>query len=469
MDGVVIFPALTAFLDEHRTRLAEVRREVRTAKLRIDGDIWQCAIDATLHTLGAQGRVDEEGYRVREALGVEPSTVLPRKTTSLAAVSRRRASSPPPRWVSKPDLRMAATEFSAAPPLPERRYRILAAIVLLFAPLCFLASCSSNKSESSDSTSGVISPSGTAAPLQLGDARFLLGRGDKIQTITLSGDQTTLVTLEDSHRVIELALSPDRNRFVFVVELPAYANGQGNLDYGADLYISNLDGSNAHLLLKHDTVGDYFQAPTWLDDSTLIVGWRGFDGSGSTARIERLNVETGEREVLMRDVAMGTLSPDRRSIVYSTIDPKTNVQRLVIQDLAGKESPRVLVDEDDNLTIFFSVVFSPDGSRLAFAALDIKTAVSPSMPGPYHSFGLTAAATHPATQDVWLVNPIDGTGLQRVADLAESLPSASWSGDGSLIYVFGSRFLWSLDPATGAAKMLLKSGDRGSIVWLEGS
>jgi precorrin-2 dehydrogenase len=69
---------LTAFLNEDYAPLtellAEIRAEVRAAHLQIDGDVWQSAIDATLRTLVAQGRLSEARDRLREALGVEPST-----------------------------------------------------------------------------------------------------------------------------------------------------------------------------------------------------------------------------------------------------------------------------------------------------------------------------------------------------------------------------------------------------------
>jgi precorrin-2 dehydrogenase len=69
---------LTAFLDEDYAPLtdllAEVRREVRAAGLQIDSETWQHAIDARLRTLVAQGRTDEARARLREALGIEPST-----------------------------------------------------------------------------------------------------------------------------------------------------------------------------------------------------------------------------------------------------------------------------------------------------------------------------------------------------------------------------------------------------------
>jgi precorrin-2 dehydrogenase len=72
---------LTTFLDEGYAPLAdllaEIRREVRAANLRVDSETWQSAIDASVRTLVVQGRLEEARARLREALGVEPSVARP--------------------------------------------------------------------------------------------------------------------------------------------------------------------------------------------------------------------------------------------------------------------------------------------------------------------------------------------------------------------------------------------------------
>jgi Tol biopolymer transport system component len=284
--------------------------------------------------------------------------------------------------------------------------------------------------------------------------------------------------------VIEMALSPNGTQIAFVVELPAYTNDEGQLDFGADLYVSNIDGSNARRVLEHASVGDYFEAPAWLDETTLLFGWRGLAADGSTSRIERLDLSSGTHDVVLQNAAMGALSPDRRDIVYTTIDPQTRVQRLVIENLTAGDEPRVLVDENAGLALFSAVAFSPDGSQLAFAAVDVLEAIPPppppEAPGPVamslvrglaveaRGYNGTAATLHPFAQDVWLIDANDGSGLHRIAEIAENMPSVSWSGDGSSLYVFGPGFLWRLDPTSGAAEQLRATGERGAVIWLEG-
>jgi precorrin-2 dehydrogenase len=72
---------LTAFLDEGYAPLADLladlRREIRTANLRIDPETWQSAIDPRVRTLVVQGRLEEARSQLREALGFEPSAARP--------------------------------------------------------------------------------------------------------------------------------------------------------------------------------------------------------------------------------------------------------------------------------------------------------------------------------------------------------------------------------------------------------
>jgi Tol biopolymer transport system component len=345
--------------------------------------------------------------------------------------------------------------------------------VLLTGVLLLLTGCGDSDDGSPPEATAAIASPAAGATLAPGDARFLLARRNVIEDITLSGQQRGVLALEEKVRILDLSLSPDGSQLAFVVELPAYTNEGGQLDFGADLYVSGADGSNPHRLLEHETVGDYFERPIWLNESTLLVGWRGFDASGSFSRIETVNTDGGEHEVVLNDAAIGDLSPDRTSIVYTTIDPKTRVQRLVIEALATDDEPRILVDENAGLALFSAVAFSPDGSQLAFAAVDLGGAVPPPKPPSPHgsrsAYETVDVTTHPFAQDVWLIDPRDGSGLHRAADIAENMPSVSWSGDGSSLYVFGPGFLWRLSPASGEAEQLRETAEPGAIVWLDGS
>jgi Tol biopolymer transport system component len=323
--------------------------------------------------------------------------------------------------------------------------------------------CSGDNEPPADPTTAPTEAVVQTPSLAPGDTRLLIGHGFVLELVTLSGESETLLQIETG-RIINVALSPSGKQVAFIIERPAYTDENGQINFGADLHVASADGSGARLLVEHATIGDYYEAPAWLDEDTILVGWRGFDtADGGFNRIERVDAETGQSEVLLQDATMGALSPDRELFAYTTLDRETRVQHLVIESLHDSDEPRILVDETDGLALFSGMAFSPDGSQLAFAAVDVSNPPPPPAP----STG-TLAVTHPFGQDIWMIDAADGSALRRLAELVENMPSVSWSGDGSNIYVYGPTFFWRIDPVSGDAEMLQETGNLGTALWLEG-
>jgi Tol biopolymer transport system component len=306
----------------------------------------------------------------------------------------------------------------------------------------------------------------THETLQPGDARFLLARGNGIEEITLSGQHKRIFELPDKSYVLQPSISPDGKSLAFIVEIPARTAPNGLLDFGADLYVSDRDGSNARPVLQHMRVGDYLESPAWIDSGTILVGARGLDVVKKEAysRILKVNAQTGESEVYLENAVMGAVSPDRKSLVYAAVDRNTRVEALTVADLNGRGT-HVVVPNTSGLALFIAAAFSPDGSQIAFAAVDVRQiAPPPAPPGTSPA----PAVTHPFAQDVWLVKR-DGSDLMRLGEIAENMPALTWTGDGSRIYAIGPGFLWRLDPISATAEQVQESGDRAWIVWLAGS
>jgi hypothetical protein len=90
-------------------------------------------------------------------------------------------------------------------------------------------------------------------------------------------------------------------------------------------------------------------------------------------------------------------------------------------------------------------------------------------PGSSSTGGLKsyASSLHPFAQDVWVVNS-DGGGLLRLAEIAENMPSLTWSGDGATIYVLGPVATWRIAVASGAAEEIGPGIALAQIVWIGG-
>ena len=76
--------------------------------------------------------------------------------------------------------------------------------------------------------------------------------------------------------------------------------------------------------------------------------------------------------------------------------------------------------------------------------------------------GRLHAAQHPGAQDIWTVNR-DGSGLRKVADLADANPSIAFAGDNDTVFVLGTSGFWKITLSTGAMQKVTARVPFGEI------
>jgi dipeptidyl aminopeptidase/acylaminoacyl peptidase len=291
-----------------------------------------------------------------------------------------------------------------------------------------------------------------------GEPRFLLGSSAGLAELTLDFRQKSLLRYDDQSFVLDPQLSPDGRRIAFIRQPPATSGPGGQVDFGSDLYVAGRDGRDARLLAKHAVIAEFIRSPAWLSDREVAIAVRGRGPDGlPDYRIDRVDVDTGARSRFIEGALEVGVSRDGRWLAYADIDPARARERLMLLELATG-SRRVLVGPEQGIGFFAALAFSPEGRRLAFAASDVGSGRA----GPG---GLAAGVVHPFAQDVWLID-LDGSGLHRLADLAESLPSLAWDGEGRYLYVMGGVSFWRLEPATGAIERLGEGMAAAQIAWL---
>jgi hypothetical protein len=296
------------------------------------------------------------------------------------------------------------------------------------------------------------------------EQRFVLTSQDGISEMRPDGSRRTILDFPDETYPLDPAVSPDCTRIAFSLQPPAKPLPDGNLDFGSDLVIAGLDGKGQRTLLKHQRLAEFVRTPAWLSDSELLYTYRGRNASGEPDfRIERLDLKSGESRRYIEDAIDPAVSQDRSRIVYVFVDPVTQAEILTLSS-ADLRAKTPLVGNDSNLALFSAQAFSPDGSRIAFAAVDLTQpleggSLPPGAPGVF--------AAHPFAQDVWVVNA-DGSGLRRLAEVAENMPSIAWSADGAFIYVLGPGAFWRIDVATGEALKVAAGVPLGQIAALSG-
>jgi Tol biopolymer transport system component len=279
----------------------------------------------------------------------------------------------------------------------------------------------------------------------------------------IGGRERVLVSTGEGAYVNGVAISPDGKRLAFVLQPPASTNAKGEIDFGADLYIANRDGSERKEIVHHSRNGEFIFAPAWLPDGeSLIYIVRGRDQIGlPDFRLESINLRDPKRVRLIDFAVDAALSHDGKSVAYVYYDPESSdPEQFLLQELGSKAAPRSLVPADSGLLLIQSPAFSPDGSKIAFAASNLTARL--------HAAAVAVnAAAHPTLQDIWVVNR-DGSNLHKLAEIVESQPSVDWSADGNFIYALGGSGFWKVEVAGGAYQQI-GPGEPGGLIKILGS
>jgi hypothetical protein len=296
--------------------------------------------------------------------------------------------------------------------------------------------------------------------------RFLLAAQDGLSEMKVGAVQKPIVKWYNQSYPLDPAISPDGKTIAFALQVPAAKLPTGDVDFGSDLYVSGADGENLKALLKHEAIAEFIRSPAWLSNDELLYTVRGRTAGGrADFRIEKIDLSGGQRARFIDWGVDPATSKDGKKLVWDQIDPDSQAEALMVAnvDLSGRKS---LVDATSKLALFSSQVFSPDGTKIAFAAVDLNQITGGAL--PLGRRGAAVAAQHPYAQDVWIVNT-DGSGLRRLAEIAENMPSLTWSGDGSVLYALGASALWKIDPNSGKADEIALGIPQAQIVWLSGS
>jgi Tol biopolymer transport system component len=267
-----------------------------------------------------------------------------------------------------------------------------------------------------------------------------------------------LQRFDDGSTVLDPAFSNRADRLAYVRYTAVTKDASGKDDFGADLWVSASDGSEARMVVKHSILGESIESPVWLpgDERIAYTIITPKDDGSADDRIESVEVATGRRTRLVEHADQPALMPDGRSLIYRLSDfrPGRSGETPVLYDL---ESGRQIDLQQYNLPLLFIGAFatSPDGRTIAFGGAD--PSVRAPSPGVARRLTAASSALHPLLQDIWLMR-LDGGGARRIADLAVDRPSLAWSRDGAWLYAMTNIGFWRIDPRTGAYKKIGPGG-----------
>jgi hypothetical protein len=254
-----------------------------------------------------------------------------------------------------------------------------------------------------------------------------------------------------------------------VVAVFAPFGGGGSADT-AELVSLDLQSGTTSPLLGRSDAGESLTSPAWVPTTSMLLyqrqrlfvppGGLGYeDPLGS--RIESIQADGSGRTALIFDAYQPAPAPDGARVAFLRLfsqgtalverglDPAASAERTIVpagrfQDISY---PR----------------YAPSGDQLVFfvtttyADLDL---FGNGLLGP-----ATASAAHGTPWDLWL-GQTDGSGLRKLASLGADDPTATWSPDGSQLFIYSGSGAWLLDPRTETLDRIAYVSGYGLTAWL---
>jgi Tol biopolymer transport system component len=344
-------------------------------------------------------------------------------------------------------------------------------------------------------SAGTSSSASSGQPASSGAGLTLPGKllitGEATLDLVVNGHQTSVAKAPSASSYFEYpTFSPDGKRIAYVLATTPTAQGQ---DWGNDIYIANVDGSNGQMVLKHDKPGALIDSLSWTPDGqALIFAYSRaiYDAqnhyTGSIYQIQRLAIASGSITDLIDNAMQPSVSWDGKEIVYVDF-PQNDLQAesLALANIDGSNRRKLLADQR-GFQGFFAPHLSPDGSRVAFAAVGGPVTGPAGSATPASGRGAAlpsllaaggaalARALLPGTAradgspyQVWIAS-IDGSELHTVSNLREDLPFPLWFTNGQSILFLGAGGLYTASADGTNLKRLGPGVPHGEIAWYQG-
>jgi Tol biopolymer transport system component len=323
----------------------------------------------------------------------------------------------------------------------------------------------------------LASVSAAPPPAQAAWVRLALVRERRLLLCDGDGEERALFEAAEGEFLKYPAWSPDGGRIALV---PTVSLGAGpDADWGDDILIVPVAGETPRRVYRHDRPGAQILGLAWTaDGQSLLLGYelvqieRG-RFTGRIERIERLEIETGERRVIVDGALYPSTSRDGGRIAYLTMDESgTTVLWVAAGDGSGA---RQVADVTSHFLYILAPRLSPDGDAIVFAAVPLRTdgsaardAAPTSSRGPSKDVssrlllrwadgsdegrlqqGDTVApvparrSAHGFPMELYRVAVADGA-ITRLTAFAEDEPYPAWSADGAAILAIATGGLYEM-------------------------
>lgn len=244
--------------------------------------------------------------------------------------------------------------------------------------------------------------------------------------------------------------SPDGKTIVFA-HTPQTAMTQ--LPAG-DLWTMHADGSGAKLLLAHgdnESLYDPSYSPdgkyVYFTAEKLDMASTNYDATGQPVgerNIDRYEIATEQRTQWKSSAHLPVWSGSSDAIVYlgdqaaAGSDPNATAGSAMVR-AAASGGPATVLADNTTFTAFYGPAFSPDNTRVAFAAIEVPP--SGSVNNPVQSFFKwllfqpDTAYAHGLPWDVYLVGADGKSKAIRLTSMQEDQPHPAWLGNSTIAFM----------------------------------
>jgi len=285
--------------------------------------------------------------------------------------------------------------------------------------------------------------------------RLLFTWKDGLETLDLGTAQLQqLVAAPPRARVTSARWSPTGTQIAYTV-----TPQEVGTDVRSTVYVASADGTGARAVVAAEAANVLYQWPTWDPDGSRLYVLRA-DPSGT--RIERVQIDTGERQTIVERAADFDVSRDGSMLAFVRTADAGATLNLLRLPTAGE--PQILATARP-LQTMAAPRFKPDNSAVLFSLSrpqEVEDA-NPSLPGWANAFSITPALAHGLPQDLYSVSTSGGS-AQLAVRLGADDPVSTWSPAADRIAALSIASLGIGSPG-GSLTPILMPGGYGSVDW----